>query len=130
MAGPYHRHTVSIHAGSPSVIDDLYSIEYNELMFTVKSLPAFTEWIAGIKDKLSVMRLRKRLRKATLGNLGDVKPVGEGVIEMREFFGPGWRMYYVQRGGVLIVMLGGGDKSTQQADIAAAIALSKTLEGD
>ena len=68
-----------------------------------------------------------RLRKAMLGNLGDVRPVGEGVCEMREFFGPGWRMYYVQQGNVLVVMLAGGDKSTQQADIAAAIALSKTI---
>ena len=99
-------------------------------MFTVKPLPDFTEWLEGINDKLTVMRLRKRLRKVTLGNLGDVKPVGEGVFEMREFFGPGWRMYYVQQGDVVIVMLGGGDKSTQQADITAAIALSKNLEGN
>jgi putative addiction module killer protein len=61
-------------------------------------------------------------------SLGDGKPVGEGVWEMREFFGPGWRMYYVQRGTVLIVMLGGGDKSTQAADIAKAIALAGKLE--
>jgi putative addiction module killer protein len=123
---PYGGHF----CGFTACIGNLYSIEYNGFMFAIKSLPAFTEWMDGIKDKLTVMRLRKRLRKATLGNLGDVKPVGEGVFEMREFFGPGWRMYYVQRGDVLIVMLGGGDKSTQQADIAAAIALSKTLEGD
>jgi putative addiction module killer protein len=71
-----------------------------------------------------------RLRKAEVGNLGDVKPVGDGVFEMREFFGPGWRMYYVLRGQVLVVMLGGGDKSTQQADIAAAVALSQMIEGD
>ena len=62
------------------------------------------------------------------GNLGDVKPVGEGVWEMREFFGPGWRMYYLQRGDVLIVMLGGGNKSTQSADIAKAIAMAKELK--
>ena len=62
------------------------------------------------------------------GNLGDVKPVGEGVWEMREFFGPGWRMYYLQRGDVLIVMLGGGDKSTQPVDIAKAIAMAKELK--
>ena len=55
-------------------------------------------------------------------------PVGEGVFEMREHFGPGWRMYYVQRGEVLIVMLGGGDKSDQQTDIDRAIALAKFLE--
>lgn len=70
----------------------------------------------------------KRLKKVELGLLGDVKPVGEGVFEMREDFGPGWRMYYVQRGAVIVVMLGGGDKSTQDKDIVAAKALSKTLE--
>jgi len=59
--------------------------------------------------------------------MGNVALVGDCVLEMREFFGPGWRMYYVQQGDVLVVMLGGGDKSTQQADIAAAIALSKTI---
>jgi len=63
-----------------------------------------------------------------ISGLGDVKPVGEGVNEMREDFGPGWRMYYIQRGTTLIVMLGGGDKSTQKVDIAKAIALAATLE--
>lgn len=60
--------------------------------------------------------------------MGDVAPVGEGVSEMHEHFGPGWRMYFIQRGDVLIVMLGGGDKSTQAQDIAAAKALAATLE--
>jgi putative addiction module killer protein len=96
-------------------------------MFTIKPLPEFTDWLDGIKDGLTRLRLAKRIDKAQRGLLGDVAPVGEGVFEMREFFGPGWRMYYVQQGDVLIVMLGGGDKSTQQADIAAAVALSKTL---
>lgn len=68
------------------------------------------------------------MRKAQLGNLGEVAPVGGGVFEMREHFGPGRRMDYVQRGDVLIVMLGGGDKSTQQTDIDRAIALAKSLE--
>jgi putative addiction module killer protein len=81
----------------------------------------------ALKDGLTRRRLLLRLRKASLGNLGDVKSVGGGVFEMREFFGPGWRMYYVQRESVLVVMLGGGDKSTQQADIAAAQALASTL---
>ena len=63
-----------------------------------------------------------------LGNLGDVKAVGEGVVEMREHFGAGWRMYYVQRGEALIVMLGGGGKSTQSADIARAVKLAAKLE--
>lgn len=77
---------------------------------------------------MTKMRLSRRLDKAQRGVLGDVKPVGEGVYEMREFFGPGWRMYYVQKGDVLIVMLGGGDKSSQSKDIKRAIELSKTLE--
>ena len=70
----------------------------------------------------------RRLEKAERGLLGDVSPVGEGVFEMREDFGPGWRMYYVQRGDVLIVMLGGGDKSTQGRDIKTAKSLAQTLE--
>ena len=75
-------------------------------------------------------RLVRRLEKVQRGTLGDVKPVGEGVSEMREDFGPGWRMYYVERDGAIVVMLGGGDKSSQQSDIAAAIALAATLNGE
>ena len=97
-------------------------------MFTIRRMPAFDAWFEGLRDGLTKRRLLARLRKASLGNLGDVEPVGDGVSEMREFFGPGWRMYYVQRGSVLIVMLGGGDKSTQQRDVAAARALAATLE--
>ena len=96
-------------------------------VFTVKQLPEFSQWLFGLKDGMTHRRLARRLEKVQRGLLGDVMPVGEGVYEMREFFGPGWRMYYVQRGEILIVMLGGGDKSTQQADIETAIALSKDL---
>ena len=73
-------------------------------------------------------RLVKRLRKASLGNLGDVEPVGDGVFEMREHFGSGWRMCFVLRGQTLVIMLGGGDKSTQQSDIRKVMALTKSLE--
>jgi len=97
-------------------------------MCTIKQTPEFEQWISGLKDGMTRIRLAKRLDKAQRGNLGDVESVGEGVSEMREHFGPGWRMYYAQRGGVLIVMLGGGDKSTQRADIKQAIALAKTLQ--
>ncbi len=98
------------------------------MIYTVKLLGEFSDWLKDLKDGLTRQRLSKRLRKAQLGNLGDVEPVGEGVFEMREHFGPGWRMYYAQRGETLIVMLVGGDKSTQQADIRRAIALAKLLE--
>ncbi|MEO8411313.1 MAG: type II toxin-antitoxin system RelE/ParE family toxin, partial [Propionivibrio sp.] len=93
-----------------------------------KRLDEFADWLVGLKDGLTRQRLIKRLRKVQLGSLGDVQPVGDGVSEMREHFGPGWRMYFVQRGETLIVMLGGGDKSTQQADINKAIELAKSLE--
>ena len=85
-------------------------------------------WLGQIKDRVTQTRLKVRLRKATLGNLGDVKPVGEGVFEMREFFGPGWRMYYLEKAGAMVFMLGGGEKSSQASDIQRAIKLSKELE--
>lgn len=97
-------------------------------MYSIKLLPEFSVWLNGLKDGMTHRRLARRLEKAQQGNLGDVKPVGHGVFEMREHFGPGWRMYYVQRGEVLIVMLGGGDKSTQSADIAKAARLADMLE--
>ncbi|MDK9703577.1 MAG: type II toxin-antitoxin system RelE/ParE family toxin [Sulfuritalea sp.] len=97
-------------------------------MFSIKRTDEFNAWLHGLKDGMTHRRLLARLRKAALGNLGDVKPVGEGVFEMREHFGPGWRMYYVQRGVTLIVMLGGGDKSKQAADIAHAIKQAATIE--
>ena len=97
-------------------------------MYSIRPLPEFTTWLAGLKDRVAAQRLNVRLRKAMLGNLGDVKPVGKGVFEMREHFGPGWRMYYVQRGAVLILMLGGGEKSTQATDIARAVKRAATLE--
>lgn len=99
-------------------------------MIEIVRLPEFDEWIEGIKDNITRIRLYRRLDKASRGNIGDVKSVGEGVWEMREFFGSGWRMYYIQRVDVLIIMLGGGDKSTQQQDIKNAIALSKTIEDE
>ena len=97
-------------------------------MFSIKRTDDFSAWLDGLKDRVTRQRLNARLRRALLGNLGDVKPVGEGVFEMREHFGPGWRMYYTQRGVVLIVMLGGGEKSTQSADVAKAAKLAAMLE--
>jgi len=99
-------------------------------MYTIKQTHEFKDWLAGVKDGMTRRRLARRLEKAQRGNLGDVKPVGDGVFEMREFFGPGWRMYYLQRGEVLIVMLGGGGKDSQAADIAKAQAVAATFEDE
>ena len=97
-------------------------------MYTIKRTDEFNAWLLALKDGLTHRRLLARLRKATQGNLGDVKSVGTGVFEMREHFGLGWRMYYIQRGTVLLVMLGGGGKSSQTADIAKAVKLAATME--
>lgn len=97
-------------------------------MYTIKRLDEFDDWLNGLNDSKTRLRLSRRLDKASRGLLGDTKPVGDGVFEMREFFGPGWRMYFVERGETLIVMLGGGDKSSQQADIEAAKILAEKLE--
>ena len=96
-------------------------------MYAVLETDTFQHWVNGLRDMPTRIRLRRRLGKAMRGNLGDVQAVGEGVWEMREFFGPGWRLYYVQRGDVLIVMLGGGDKSSQVRDIAAAKVLAREI---
>lgn len=97
-------------------------------MFKVVLTEAFERWLDSLRDPSTRRRLVLRIRKASLGHLGDVKPVAPGVYEMREFFGPGWRMYYTRRGNILILMLGGGTKATQARDIARAIALAETIE--
>src|SRR5690606_32134093 len=74
---------------SPGPIATEYSIDYNQTMFTIRFTTEFSAWLGGIKDGTTRRRLARRLEKAEKGNLGDVKPVGEGVMEMREFFGPG-----------------------------------------
>ncbi|MCD6151574.1 MAG: type II toxin-antitoxin system RelE/ParE family toxin [Deltaproteobacteria bacterium] len=97
-------------------------------MYTVKTLPKFDDWLDHLKDRMTRLRLSRRLDKAQRGNLGDVKLVAENVYEMREHFGPGWRMYYAKRGNTLIIMLGDGDKDSQKSDIAKAIHREEMLE--
>jgi len=99
-------------------------------MYKVIRLEEFAEWLNNLRDKTTRIRLSRRLEKAQKGNLGDVKPVGNGVYEMREFFGAGWRMYYVISGKTLIIMLVGGDKSSQSKDVKNAIELAQRLEGE
>jgi putative addiction module killer protein len=97
-------------------------------VFTIRRMPEFAVWLDGLKNRATRVRLGRRLDRAQAGHLGDVRPVGKGVFEMREHFGPGWRMYYILRGRVLIVMLGGGEKSTQATDITKATTLAATIE--
>lgn len=99
-------------------------------MYTVLTTEAFADWLAGLKDRVTRARLQVRLDKAALGNLGDVKAVGAGVYEMREFHGPGWRMYYLRQGSAIVLMLGGGDKSSQASDIERARQLALEFQDD
>ena len=99
-------------------------------MYKIKKMAEFDVWFTEIRDSLTRRRLGARLRKVALGNFGDIAPITDsnGLWEMREHFGAGWRMYYVQRNRVIVVMLGGGCKATQTADIKAAKKLPESLE--
>jgi putative addiction module killer protein len=94
----------------------------------VRQTTRFATWLAGLRDDRARARILKRLDRAGQGNLGDVAPVGAGVSEMRIFYGPGYRVYFVQRGSELIVLLCGGDKSTQSTDIEEAKAMAEELD--
>lgn len=85
----------------------------------------FDRWMKGLKDKRGAARIQLRIDRLANGNPGDAKPVGAGVSELRIDVGPGYRVYYQQRGDVLIVLLCGGDKSTQQKDIEKAHEIAK-----
>ncbi|MEQ1931616.1 MAG: type II toxin-antitoxin system RelE/ParE family toxin [Parvularculaceae bacterium] len=85
----------------------------------------FSLWLRGLRDTKARVRILARLRRMELGNPGDVKSVGDGVYEMRIDYGPGYRLYFVRRGRDLIVLLAGGDKSSQDRDIARAKALAE-----
>jgi len=85
----------------------------------------FDRWLSGLKDSRARARIAARLDRLALGNPGDVKPVGDGVSELRIDYGPGYRVYFMQRGPVVIVLLCGGDKRMQSTDIKRAIAIAK-----
>ncbi len=87
----------------------------------------FRRWLNSISDISTQIRLSRRLEKAQRGNLGDVVRLNSDVYEMREFFGPGWRMYYLEKGKAIIVMLMGGDKKSQSADIKFAKQMANEL---
>ncbi|MBK1695423.1 addiction module antitoxin RelB [Chromatium weissei] len=96
-------------------------------MIEIRATARFTEWFVGLRDRQARVKIQARIDRAELGHLGDCRPVGEGVSEMRIHTGPGYRVYFVQRGMTLIVLLACGDKQTQQQDIATAIDLARQL---
>jgi len=96
-------------------------------MIEVRQTDEYVEWFRGLRDRQARARINTRIRRLSLGNPGDVKPVGEGVSELRIDYGPGYRVYFVQRGEMLVILLAGGDKRTQNRDIRTALELAREL---
>ncbi len=96
-------------------------------MIEIQKTPSFSSWIDNLRDLHARARIQMRIARLARGNPGDVRPVGEGVSELRINCGPGYRVYYVQRGQSLVVLLCGGDKSSQSSDIAKALELARNL---
>ena len=94
----------------------------------VKTTAIYRRWLAGLRDRRAVERITGRVRRVSTGLLGDARPVGQGVSELRIDYGPGYRLYFTAHGDVLIVLLCGGDKSSQSRDIELAQQLAKDWE--
>lgn len=94
-------------------------------MLEIRQTEIYAEWFASLRDRQARARIDVRIRRLSLGNPGDVRPVGEGVSELRIDYGPGYRIYFVQRGQQVVILLAGGDKRTQAKDIETAVALAR-----
>jgi putative addiction module killer protein len=96
-------------------------------MIEIRQTEVYANWFAKLRDRQARARIDVRIRRLSLGNFGDVKPVGEGVSELRIDYGPGYRIYFVQRGAVLVILLAGGTKGTQAQDIQMARELARKV---
>ena len=96
-------------------------------MIEIRKTAEFAQWLDGLRDMKARARVQARLGRMAEGNPGDVKPVGEGVSELRIDFGPGYRVYFKSRGHEIIILLAGGDKKTQANDIKVALRLARNL---
>ena len=96
-------------------------------MIEIRKTDIFVKWLGSLKDRHAKARVLARIDRLEMGYFGDVRPVGEGVSELRIFYGPGYRVYFIQRQSVLVILLSGGDKQTQQMDIAKEKKIAKQL---
>jgi putative addiction module killer protein len=94
-------------------------------MLTIRQTTIYKAWFAGLRDERARARIDVRIKRLALGNAGDVKPVGEGVSELRIDYGPGYRVYFAQRGSEIVLLLCGGDKRRQDRDIREAQSLNR-----
>ncbi|TCW85546.1 addiction module protein [Burkholderia sp. SRS-46] len=99
------------------------SIPYSAPSYSIRTTEVFDAWFAGLRDRVAKRRIQARIDRLAMGNPGDWKSAGSPVVEMRIDHGPGYRLYDVRRGTIWVILLGGGDKSTQPADIRAAHAM-------
>ena len=97
-------------------------------MVEIRKTAQFTQWFEALRDRAARVRIQARVDRLAVGNAGQHRALSGGVVEMKIDFGPGYRVYFAQRGAVLVVLLCGGDKSTQQRDIEAALAMARQLE--
>lgn len=105
-------------------------MDYNYLMVDVVQSETFANWLGKLKDRQTVARINARIRRLSeTGNFGDTKVLREGISEMRIDHGPGYRLYFALRNSFLVILLAGGDKGTQTADIKRAIAILKDWKG-
>jgi putative addiction module killer protein len=107
----------------------MYKLGYSKAMKTILTTETFDHWFDGLRDAQIKARVKNRLRRAESGLFGDCKPVGEGVSEMRIDYGQGYRLYFIQRQFEIVVLLAGGDKSTQDKDIKTALHLAREIKG-
>jgi putative addiction module killer protein len=96
-------------------------------MIEIRETEIYSRWFKSLRDRQARARIDIRVRRLSMGNPGDVKPVGKGVSELRIDYGPGYRVYFIQRGETLIILLAGGDKQTQERDIKTALNLAQDL---
>ena len=96
-------------------------------MFQVRKTDTFVRWLDGLRDIRARARVQVRIERLAAGNAGDVEPVGEGVSELRIDYGPGYRVYFKKQGREMVILLAGGDKRTQSADIKTALRLARNL---
>jgi len=96
-------------------------------MNSILTTAVFDDWFASLKDMQAARRVQARIDRAEDGNFGDCEPVGEGVSEMRIHYGPGYRVYFVKRGMEIVILLAGGNKSTQSKDIKIALEIARQL---
>ena len=109
-------------------LDNMYPARYNNGGIIVKETTIFTKWMIKLKDKVAQSIINVRIRRLSLGNKGDSEPVGDGISELRIDYGPGYRIYYKQIKNRIVILLCGGDKSTQSRDIEKAKQIASNLE--